>query len=64
MVSEELARRFLHVNLNCDSLDATERFYAGVLGLSPRMRTDPGVPTNGAILGMDDETYCATVFSL
>ena len=64
MVSEDLARRFLHVNLNCGSLEATERFYAGVLGLSPRMRTDPEVPTNGAILGMDDETYCADIVSL
>ncbi len=62
MVSDDLARRFLHVNLNCGSLEATERFYAGVLGLSPRMRTDPEVPTNGAILGMDDETYCETSF--
>ncbi|OBI38161.1 glyoxalase [Mycobacterium sp. E1386] len=62
MVSDYLARRFLHVNLNCESLEATERLYSGVLGLSARMRTDPTVPTNGAILGIDDETYCSTAF--
>jgi catechol 2,3-dioxygenase-like lactoylglutathione lyase family enzyme len=60
--SEALARRFLHVNLNCGSLDVTERLYAGRLGLSARMRTDPAVATNGTILGMDGETYCATAF--
>ncbi|MEZ0351950.1 VOC family protein [Mycobacterium sp. pR1184] len=62
MASDDLARRFLHVNLNCESLEATERLYSGVLGLSARMRTDPTVPTNGAILGIDDETYCSTAF--
>jgi catechol 2,3-dioxygenase-like lactoylglutathione lyase family enzyme len=62
VVSDDLARRFLHVNLNCESLEATERLYASGLGLSARMRTDPAVPTNGAILGIDDETYCATAF--
>jgi catechol 2,3-dioxygenase-like lactoylglutathione lyase family enzyme len=61
-VSEELARRFLHVNLNCGSLDATEQVYAQQLGLSARMRTDPDVATDGSILGLDGETYCATSF--
>jgi catechol 2,3-dioxygenase-like lactoylglutathione lyase family enzyme len=61
-VSTELARRFLHVNLNCGSLDATEALYAGQLGLSARMRTDPDVSTDGSILGLDGETYCATSF--
>jgi len=60
--SEELARRFLHVNLNCDSLDATEKLYARQLGLSARMRTDPEAPTDGSILGLDGESYCATSF--
>lgn len=60
--SDDLARRFLHVNLNCGSLDAAEAFYAGGLGLSARMRTDPAVPTNGSILGLTGETYCATSF--
>jgi catechol 2,3-dioxygenase-like lactoylglutathione lyase family enzyme len=61
--SDELARRFLHVNLNCESLDATERLYVGQLGLSPRMRTDAKVPTDGSILGIDgDETFCETSF--
>ncbi|OCB26419.1 glyoxalase [Mycobacterium malmoense] len=62
MVSNALARRFLHVNLNCESLEATEELYSRVLGLSARMRTDPSFATNGAILGIDDETYCSTVF--
>lgn len=63
MGSEDLARRFLHVNLNCVSLDATEGLYVGQLGLSARMRTDPRVPTDGSILGIDgDETYCETSF--
>jgi catechol 2,3-dioxygenase-like lactoylglutathione lyase family enzyme len=60
--SEDLARRFLHVNLNCESLDATEGLYAGNLGLSARMRTDSEVATNGSILGLDGETYCETSF--
>jgi catechol 2,3-dioxygenase-like lactoylglutathione lyase family enzyme len=60
--SEHLARRFLHVNLNCESLDGTERVYGDVLGLKARMRTDPAVPTDGSILGLDGKTYCATAF--
>jgi catechol 2,3-dioxygenase-like lactoylglutathione lyase family enzyme len=60
--SENLARRFLHVNLNCDALGITEGLYVGGLGLSARMRTDPAVATNGTILGMDGETYCETAF--
>jgi catechol 2,3-dioxygenase-like lactoylglutathione lyase family enzyme len=60
--SEDLARRFLHVNLNCSSLDGTERVYGDVLGLTARMRTDPKVATDGTILGLDGETYCETAF--
>jgi catechol 2,3-dioxygenase-like lactoylglutathione lyase family enzyme len=60
--SEHLARRFLHVNLNCESLDATEGLYAERLGLSARMRTDPAIATDGSILGLDGETYCETSF--
>jgi catechol 2,3-dioxygenase-like lactoylglutathione lyase family enzyme len=62
VVSEDLARRFLHVNLNCESLDATEGLYAGLLGLSARMRTDPAIATDGSILGLAGETYCETSF--
>jgi catechol 2,3-dioxygenase-like lactoylglutathione lyase family enzyme len=62
VVSEQLARRFLHVNLNCKSLEATEGLYAGQLGLSARMRTDASVATDGSILGLDGETYCETSF--
>jgi catechol 2,3-dioxygenase-like lactoylglutathione lyase family enzyme len=60
--SEDLARRFLHVNLNCAALDATERVYGDVLGLTARMRTDPKVATDGTILGLDGETFCETAF--
>jgi catechol 2,3-dioxygenase-like lactoylglutathione lyase family enzyme len=60
--SEDLARRFLHVNLNCSSLDGTERVYGDVLGLTARMRTDPKVATDGTILGLDGETFCETAF--
>lgn len=62
MTSDVLARRFLHVNLNCVSLDATERIYGDLLGLKPRMRTDPKVATDGTILGLQGETFCATSF--
>ena len=63
MGSEDLARRFLHVNLNCESLERTERVYVGQLGLSARMRTDGKVATDGSILGIDgDETFCETSF--
>jgi catechol 2,3-dioxygenase-like lactoylglutathione lyase family enzyme len=62
VAAEDLARRFLHVNLNCGSLDATERVYGDVLGLTTRMRTDPNIATDGTILGLDGETYCATAF--
>ncbi|WP_375484969.1 VOC family protein [uncultured Mycobacterium sp.] len=61
-VSEALARRFLHVNLNCRSLDATEELYVKQLGLSARMRTDPSAPTDGSILGLPGETHAATSF--
>ncbi|MCA4759014.1 VOC family protein [Mycobacterium sp. SMC-2] len=60
--SDDLARRFLHVNLNSASLDVTEALYAQQLGLSARMRTDPEAPTDGRILGLDGESYCATSF--
>ena len=62
VVLDDLARRFLHVNVNCASVDATEALYAGILGLSARMRTDPEVATDGSILGLDCETYCQTSF--
>lgn len=62
MGAEQLARRFLHVNLNCDSLNATERIYGELLGLRARMRTDSAVATDGSILGLAGETYCATAF--
>jgi catechol 2,3-dioxygenase-like lactoylglutathione lyase family enzyme len=62
VVSDDLARRFLHVNLNCASVVATEALYAGVLGLQVRMRTDPTVPGEGSILGLQGQTYTAASF--
>lgn len=61
-VRDDLARRFLHVNLNCSSLDATERLYSDQLGLAARMRTDPEVAMDGSILGLAGEIYAATTF--
>jgi catechol 2,3-dioxygenase-like lactoylglutathione lyase family enzyme len=60
--SDHLARRFLHVNLNCDTLATTEHVYGDLLGLNARMRTDPKVATDGSILGLDGESYCETTF--
>ena len=62
MAAEELARRFLHVNLNSESLDTAERVYGAALGLKPRMRSDSKVATDGTILGLDGETFCSTAF--
>jgi catechol 2,3-dioxygenase-like lactoylglutathione lyase family enzyme len=61
-VNDDLARRFLHVNLNCKSLDATEALYAKQLGLSVRMRTDAQAPSDGRVLGLEGETFGATSF--
>ena len=60
--TDALARRFLHVNLNTRSLDASEALYDRVLGLSARMRTDKSVASDGSILGMSGETFCETSF--
>jgi catechol 2,3-dioxygenase-like lactoylglutathione lyase family enzyme len=62
VVSDDLARRFLHVNLNCESLSVAEELYGGALGLQARMRTDPTVPGEGAMLGLEGQTYTATSF--
>lgn len=59
---DDLARRFLHVNLNCRSARDTEALYAGVMGLRARMRTDKTIATDGSILGLAGETYCETAF--
>ncbi|BBX28479.1 VOC family protein [Mycolicibacterium alvei] len=61
-ISESLARRFLHVNLNCASVQATEKLYGGLLGLTTRMRTDPKVPADGSIMGLGGQIYTETAF--
>lgn len=60
--NEALARRFLHVNLNCASLQATENLYAQRLGLSRRMLTEPGATLDGSMLGLEGEVRAATSF--
>lgn len=59
---ENLARRFLHVNLNCASLQATEKLYAQQLGLSRRMLTEPSAAVDGSMLGLEGEVRAATSF--
>jgi catechol 2,3-dioxygenase-like lactoylglutathione lyase family enzyme len=60
--SDVLARRFLHVNLNCKSLDATEELYGERLGLSVRMRTEAGAGSDGSIIGLEGEISGLTSF--
>lgn len=60
--NEALARRFLHVNLNSASLQATENLYAQRLGLSRRMLTEPGATLDGSMLGLEGEVRAATSF--
>lgn len=60
--SDHLARRFLHVNLNCKSLDATEGLYVKQLGLSQRMLTEAGTAADGSMLGLKGEIRAATSF--
>lgn len=60
--NDALARRFLHVNLNCRSLIATEGLYAKQLGLSQRMLTEAGAAVNGSMLGLDGEVRATTSF--
>lgn len=49
------AGRFLHVNLNAVSAQATGAFFEGVLGLRARMQTDASVPCDGEMLGLDGQ---------
>ena len=60
--SKDLARRFLHVNLNCQSLDATEALYGKQLGLAARMRGNPEAAGKGEVLGFDGDTFTRTSF--
>jgi catechol 2,3-dioxygenase-like lactoylglutathione lyase family enzyme len=62
VIVEDLARRFLHVNLNCASLAETERFYADSLGMRTVMRTDPDTPVDGSFLGLGGDIRCETAF--
>jgi catechol 2,3-dioxygenase-like lactoylglutathione lyase family enzyme len=45
--------RFAHANVNCRELARSERFYADVVGLVPRMRTAPQRTQDGVGFGLD-----------
>ena len=54
-------RRFLHCNYNCSDVDLLERFYVGVFGLKPVMRTQSSGHT-GEPFGIYGDTASKTVF--
>lgn len=56
MTNNDLARRFLHTNLNCTDTAAAAKFYADALGLSCRMRTE-AQPGPGTLFGMDQTIH-------
>jgi len=56
----ELARRFLHVNLNTTDANEAQRFFIDCLALRLQMRTDPEIATDGAILGLSGQVRCDT----
>jgi catechol 2,3-dioxygenase-like lactoylglutathione lyase family enzyme len=62
MSAPDLARRFLHINLNTVDADAAQRFFTDGLGLELRMRTDPEVLTDGEILGLSGKVCTDTRF--
>jgi catechol 2,3-dioxygenase-like lactoylglutathione lyase family enzyme len=56
------AGRFLHVNLNATSGDASAAFYGAALGLQALMKTDRTVPTDGSFFGFEGELFTETRF--
>jgi catechol 2,3-dioxygenase-like lactoylglutathione lyase family enzyme len=62
MSTDELARRFLHVNVNTVDFDRTEAFFVDGLGLTMRMRTDPDVLNDGEVLGLTGKVRSETRF--
>ena len=62
MSTADLARRFLHVNLNTVDFDIVQTFFVNCLGLRLQMRTDPDVLTDGEILGLSDKVRTDTRF--
>jgi catechol 2,3-dioxygenase-like lactoylglutathione lyase family enzyme len=62
MSSADLARRFLHVNLNTVDMNAAQVFFADCLGLKLQMRTDPEVLNDGEILGLSGKVRSETRF--
>jgi catechol 2,3-dioxygenase-like lactoylglutathione lyase family enzyme len=62
MSAEDLARRFLHVNVNTVDFDRTESFFVDGLGLKLRMRTDPDILNDGEVLGLTGKVRSETRF--
>jgi catechol 2,3-dioxygenase-like lactoylglutathione lyase family enzyme len=62
MSTDDLARRFLHVNVNTVDFDRTESFFVDCLGLKLRMRTDPDVLNDGEVLGLSGKVRSETRF--
>jgi catechol 2,3-dioxygenase-like lactoylglutathione lyase family enzyme len=62
LTTADLARRFLHINVNTVDADRAQTFYADCLGLRMRMRTDPDALSDGDILGLDGKVRCETRF--
>jgi catechol 2,3-dioxygenase-like lactoylglutathione lyase family enzyme len=62
MTTADLARRFLHLNVNTTDADTAQTFYADCLGLRLRMRTDPDAVNDGDILGLTGKVRCETRF--
>lgn len=62
MNTADLARRFLHVNLNTVDADTAQLFFADCLGLELKMRTDPEVLNDGEILGLSGKVRSETRF--
>jgi catechol 2,3-dioxygenase-like lactoylglutathione lyase family enzyme len=56
-----LARRFLHVNLNCADIEADQAFYENVAAFSVRMRQSPR-PTSGRTLALEGTVVSETRF--
>ncbi|OBH16863.1 VOC family protein [Mycobacterium sp. E3247] len=62
MTATDLARRFLHVNLNTANAEAAQAFLADCLGLVLQMQKDPDELVDGEILGLPGKVRCDTRF--
>ncbi|BBZ70414.1 MULTISPECIES: VOC family protein [Mycobacterium] len=62
MTATDLARRFLHINLNTVNAEAAQAFLTDCLGLGLQMQTDPEELVDGEILGLPGKVRCDTRF--